>query len=116
MDLENLPILDWNVALMLAGNKRDLAEDMLQLVMRDLKNEMTVIKKWHVEQNYRELIQTVHKLHGALCYTGLIRIKTIIKKLETDLKNNIMDNSSVLIDLLENEYNQLLKHYPSAIV
>lgn len=115
MDLENLPMIDWDQALKLAGNKPELAEEMLQLVIRDIANELLTLKMLQKEQNHHEIIQKAHKLHGALCYTGLPRIKSIIKRLETDLKNNIMDSSPVLIDQLEFEYNQLLKQHPAAI-
>lgn len=109
MELGDLPIIDWDQAIKLAGNKHDLAQDMLKLILRDLPTDIAEIKTLHNDQNHRELIQRVHKLHGALCYTGLPRIKSIIKTLETDLKNNIMDSSPLLIDQLDFEYNQLLK-------
>ncbi|VVC75712.1 Signal transduction histidine-protein kinase BarA [Aquicella siphonis] len=108
MDLGNLPVIDWEQGIRLAGNKRDLAEEMLALLMKGLPQDITAINNAFHAQNYSELLRLVHKLHGALCYCGLPRLKTIAGCLETQLKNNIMDSLPSLIKQLDSEVALLL--------
>lgn len=111
--LMNLPIIDWNQAIHLSGNKRDLAEEMLALLIKGLPNDISHIHQAYKTKKYTELVRLVHKLHGALCYCGIPRLKAVISHLETDLKNNIMDSLPPLIDLLDIEVNLLLESYSS---
>lgn len=111
MDLNNLPIIDWELGLKLAGNKRDLAEDMLKLMIGTLPDELTSIKKLYEDKNYTNLLESVHKLHGAISYVGLPRIKTILFHLERDLKNNIMDSLPTHVNQFDTEVSLLLQYY-----
>jgi two-component system sensor histidine kinase BarA len=111
MQLGNFPVIDWEQAVKLAGNKKEFAEEMLTLLTKNLDHDMAAIKKTYFMQNYVEMLRLVHKLHGALCYCGLPRLKTIIAKLETALKNNIIDSLPHMIDTLDLEVKLLLEHY-----
>jgi two-component system, NarL family, sensor histidine kinase BarA len=111
MDLAHHPIIDWDQSIKLAGNHKELAEEMLDLLIKSLSEDIARIKRVYKEQNYIELLRQVHKLHGALCYCGLPRIKTLVARLETELKNNIMDSLSALLDQLDAEVNLLLEQY-----
>jgi len=110
MDNSNYPVIDWEQATKLAGNKRELAEEMLNLLVRDLPRDISAIQSSYQDQNYVEMLRQVHKLHGALCYCGLPRIKSVVWRLETELKSNIMDNLQILTESLNNEVNLLLGH------
>lgn len=111
MTEQTLPIIDWEQATQLAGNKRVLAEEILSMLVTSLPTEINQIASALEAQNHSEMLRLVHKLHGALCYTGLPRIKTLIARLETDLKNNIMDNLMPLFAQLQIEVNVLLESY-----
>ena len=111
MNLGNLPIFDWEQAVKLAGNKQDLAKDMLALLMQGLPRDISAIHQSYQDKNYQEMLKAVHKLHGALCYCGLPRLKTLISNLETELKSNIMDSLPPLIQSLDNEVCLLLERY-----
>ena len=100
MDVKHLPIIDWELAKKLAGNKMDLANDILTALLNELPATATHMRHLHNERKYSDLTACVHKLHGALCYSGLPRLKSIVLRLETDLKSNIMVDSLSLIDLL----------------
>lgn len=108
MDLGNLPIIDWDQGIKLAGNKRDLAEEMLTFLLKNLPQDIAEINQAFQAQNYIELLRLVHKLHGALCYCGLPRLKTIAGCLETQLKSNIMESLPPLIEQLDAEAELLL--------
>lgn len=109
MDLKHLPIIDWEAGTKLAGNNRDLAEDMLSMLTSDLLEVIDRIKQLHIQQDYQNLLQQTHKFHGAVRYCGLPRLKIILDLLETDLKNNIMEHLSSLIQQLDIEITLLLE-------
>ena len=112
MDVEDLPIIDWELAKKTAGNKLDLANDILAALLTELPAACAQMRQLHTERKYTDLIACVHKLHGALCYSGLPRLKTIVLRLETDLKSNIMVNSLSLIEQLDTEIRRLQEHQP----
>lgn len=116
MELGQLPVIDWDLATKLAGNKVELAEEILVLLMRNLRQDLKDIKKEYKSRKYDELLRKVHKLHGALCYCGLPRLKLVITQLETDLKNNIMVNSQSHLEQLDKEVDLLLERYSHLIL
>ncbi len=109
-NLKQTPIIDWEEGVRLAGHKKDLARDILNMLVRDLPQELSRMQQLHQEQNFQELIKCVHKLHGAVCYTGTPRLKSALVALETHLKTHIMDDSSSLLHQLDTEVSRLLKH------
>ncbi|OGT47306.1 MAG: hypothetical protein A3E83_00815 [Gammaproteobacteria bacterium RIFCSPHIGHO2_12_FULL_41_20] len=111
--MNELPIINWELGTQLADNKRDLAEELLSILINSLPIEIKVIKESLHNQNRDKLWQSVHKLHGAVCYCGTPRLKQVLTKLETSIKTNIMDNLPLLIDELSTEVNQLLTCYKS---
>jgi two-component system sensor histidine kinase BarA len=112
-NLNNLPIIDWEAGIRLAGNQRTLAEDLLQFLLKDLNATLTSIKELHNIQDYKKLLHETHKLHGAVRYCGLPRLKIILERLESDLKNNIMDDLSLHLQQLDTEIKILLEHHPT---
>lgn len=106
------PLIDWEQAVKVAGNNRELAEDIFKGLLRTLPDERAAIKKLYEEQNYPELLQRAHKLHGALCYCGLPRLKSVIENLETELKRNIMVNLPSLLERFDTEVSLLLERCP----
>lgn len=112
MDLRHLPVIDWDQAIYLTGNKKEFAVEILDILVQQLPTDLSVINHAYQIKNLHELLKLVHKLHGALCYTGLPRIKTLISRLETELKSNIMDNLTSLLEQLNTEVNLLLERYP----
>lgn len=108
--LKDMPVIDWEEGIRLAGHKKELARDILYMLARDLPNELKAIRQQYLDENYQDLQKTVHKLHGAVCYTGTPRLKTLLASLETRLKTNIMDGSSSLLDQLDTEVGRLLEH------
>ncbi len=103
-----LPVIDWQLGLKLAGNKQQLAEEMLDLLAISLKDEVVAIKKLYNDKNYLELKQRLHKLHGAVCYCGTPRLKNAITALETILKQNNVELIPSLLEQFEHESELLL--------
>lgn len=102
-------VIDWDLGLKLAGNKRDLAEEMLSMLIATLDEDVKKIRDSYSNKNYEELYQRIHKLHGAVCYCGTPRLKDAIAKLEGALNQNNIDHYSILLDQFENETNLLIQ-------
>ena len=113
MKLNNLPIIDWNLAIKLAGNKQAFAEEILDILVKNLPNDVAKLKELLGKENYLELWRHLHKLHGALCYCGLPRLKSIVWNLEIELKSDKTQGLPALIDELETETAILLDYYLS---
>lgn len=112
MDRNNELIIDWNLALKATGNNADIAHELLSMLAHSLPQEIKIINDLANQQDYKELQQKVHKLHGAVCYCGTPRLKMALRELETQLKSNIMDNLPSLLSQLNIEVNLLLEHCP----
>ena len=106
---QDLPVIDWALGLKLAGNKREVAEEMLHLLTATLTDEVTAIKQLQENNRYAELQQRLHKLHGAVCYCGTPRLKNVIVALESVLKSNKIENLTTLLEQLEFESRLLLR-------
>jgi two-component system sensor histidine kinase BarA len=108
-DITTLPIIDWEAGTRLAGNNRELAQELLAFLCKTLREEIAGIKQAYAEKQYVELLQRVHKLHGGVCYCGLPRLRLMLSVIESDLKKNKFDDLTDLIDRLDNEAEALLK-------
>lgn len=115
MELYNLPVIDWDQAIKLAGNKRELAEELLGMLVNNIANDASMIQKLYNAKIFPDLLRQVHKLHGALSYCGVPRLKTLLAKLETDLKSNISDNLPTLFNQFDTEVKHLLECYPNHV-
>ena len=79
------------------------AREMLQLLLASLPQTLADLEKYR-ESNQRDaLIQLVHKLHGATCYTGVPHIKALSETIETHLKTgaSLMQLEPELFDLAD---------------
>lgn len=94
-ELSRSPAIDWNLCVKLANNKVAVAEEILMLVIQQLPRDLEAIKEAQAKPDYPELLRRVHKLHGALCYSGMPRLKEAVACLETALKQNHFDNAEL---------------------
>jgi len=78
--------LDWELSLKLANNKTDLAKDMLKMMVESNHETGRVIHAAYQAQDFDDLLQHIHKLHGASCYVGTPRLKSLSNQYETKLK------------------------------
>jgi two-component system sensor histidine kinase BarA len=106
---QDSPVIDWELGLKLAGNKRELAEEMLAMLSASLADEVNQIKQASTEKNYEEAQRRLHKLQGEVCYCGTPRLKKTIAMLETALKQSKMDVIPTLLEQFEFESHLLLQ-------
>jgi len=103
-----LPTFDWQKAISLAGNNEELAKDIKAAIQQSLPQDLTTIQALFEEKNYVKLQDAVHKLHGALCYTGFVHLKETAAKLELALKNNNEFSLPALVDQFAKEVARVL--------
>jgi len=94
------PIVDWELAYRLAGGKKELAEEMLNMLLSTLPNDLAQIKAAFDSDNLVSLKDAVHRLNGATRYCGVPGLQSIVKDLETLIKQEKQDR-------LEDAMNQL---------
>jgi two-component system sensor histidine kinase BarA len=95
-------ILNWDLCLTQANQKPDLALDMLKMLVSSLPETVEAINNALTEHHSSNLLQAVHKLHGATCYCGVPTTQKLCQAIESGLKHNID------IDDLEPEILELL--------
>jgi two-component system, NarL family, sensor histidine kinase BarA len=113
MKLDTLATIDWQMSIKLAGNKQEIAKELLELLVLGLPNDLQVIKELYSNQKFNQLSQYFHKMHGAICYCGLPRLKYIIHHLEIVAKTNDIHALSPMLSELEHEIQAILTSFPS---
>lgn len=86
-DEENCTIFDAKNAMHLANNKVDLAIDMFSMMLECLTDDLFDLQALWQHQQQEELLQRVHKIHGATRYCGTPCLMHTLEQLETGLKN-----------------------------
>ncbi len=82
-------LIDWQISLQRAGGKPELAKDMLQMLLTSLPETQQKLNEAINADHAEQLLQLIHKLHGACCYTGVPALKALAETLETQLKSGI---------------------------
>jgi two-component system sensor histidine kinase BarA len=103
------PAIDRQLGLRLAGNKQDLANEIMAVLIKSLPHDIEAII--NAKQEPDVLLQRVHKLHGAISYTGLPRIKKLLSELEHSLKNHTASNLDANLKELQIETHQILTEF-----
>lgn len=113
--LNELPHIDWELCIKLANNKIEVAEEILSFVLQQLPADYLDIQSAYQKQDAAELLRATHKLHGALCYTGLPQLKQIVLEIESHLKekNNDAEHLTEMMKHLDCAVKTALSHDPS---
>ncbi|WP_414829504.1 7TM diverse intracellular signaling domain-containing protein [Alteromonas sp. H39] len=83
---QNLPSLDWNLAIKRTNNNHSVARELQRDFVAMLPGAIDNMKMEWDDGNYEGLKAEVHKLHGACCYVGMPKLQSLANKLETALK------------------------------
>jgi two-component system sensor histidine kinase BarA len=100
------PVIDWDLGLKLAGSNKQLAKDIMSVLIKSLPGDLQDILA--VKNDPNILLQRVHKLHGAISYCGLPRLKKHLAELELALKNESFTHLESYFEVLTLEVNQVL--------
>ncbi len=106
----DLPIIDWELGIRLAGNNRAVAEELMSLLVKRLPADFLEICQAREVKNYIELLRLVHKLHGGLCYCGTPRLKNAAAAVEVALKHKKYVELPELFKQLEVEVSAVVNY------
>jgi two-component system, NarL family, sensor histidine kinase BarA len=101
--------IDWQLALSRAGNKEDLAKDLLSGLVNSLPETKLHINDAILSQDVDQTKVLIHKLNGACCYTGVPLLGKITHQIETDLKQG------KTLDDLEPEFFEFFEHIDNIV-
>lgn len=79
-------LIHWPTAIERAAGKHDLMKEMLQMLIASITPTRNALQQALAIHDENQVLQQVHKLHGACCYTGVPRLKNLAELLETQLK------------------------------
>ena len=100
---EEIKAIDTQLCLSLVNNNTALATDMFNMLTDNLPNELQSIHDTFNKNDYKALLELVHKFHGACCYTGIPRIKQVAKEFEKAIKLNQTEIFQESLNLLTEE-------------
>ncbi len=75
-------VLDLKSAMQLLGGKKELAIEMLEMLVMSFPEEVTTLNQAYAAQDMQELENLAHKMKGAACYCGTPRFKEACERLE----------------------------------
>ncbi|WP_371193573.1 response regulator [Glaciecola sp. SC05] len=86
---EKLPdSIDWELALLRSNHNPEVAMSFMDDFMAHLGEHRKNIQQHAERHQVEELLASIHKLHGACCYTGVPRLQAMCFDLEEMLKSN----------------------------
>ncbi|MDX1694826.1 MAG: response regulator [Ketobacteraceae bacterium] len=100
--------VDIAMGLKLANGKEELAEEMLSMLFDSLKTDKHTMGQAIEQKDYGDLLEQVHKLHGATRYTGVPRLQKAARNLEEVLKRRELNEVPQLSDILFQEIEAVL--------
>ncbi len=103
--------IDWKISIKLANDNKELAKDLLEMFIADLPKASEAINRTFDVKQYNELLQQVHKLHGASCYCGVTKLKEILAKMEFALKERMYSQFEQALSEFDDEVNNVLLAY-----
>ncbi len=104
-----LQVVNIALCLQLAKQRPPVALEIFSLLMQSLANDIENINHLYQHKNFDALLDTVHKLHGATCYTGVESLRAACFELEDALKRNDLSTYQHNIDQLNRAANNLIK-------
>ncbi len=104
----SLPPVDWQEGIELAGDRKELAEELLDMLLASLDDTRAEIEYHLHKDDQKELLEAVHKLHGATRYCGVPPLREECNRLETALKTGDSAKSiEALVEELLEEISRL---------
>ncbi len=78
--------IDWQECIKLANGREDLARELLDMLLEQLPDDVELINTLYQQQDLENLKAQLHKLRGALCYSGVPGLQQATAALEQAVK------------------------------
>lgn len=98
--LRKAAIIDLSLGLERASGKLDLAKDMFAMLLAGLPSDRVRLQQLYQQQDFRALLEDVHRLHGATHYCGVPRVQQIARHTEVLLKQGQYEGLQQALPLL----------------
>lgn len=103
-------VVDASLALERAGGNADLAQDLYQMLQKELPNYLEKIPALFNDEDISTLTASVHKLHGSATYCGVPALKAASEAFESCLKRGESEMYPQQMANLLGAIRQLLEH------
>lgn len=103
-------IIDLDLAIQLAGNNRQIASELFALLVKNLPLDYENIKTAYQKQQLTDLLNYLHKLHGALKYCGTPKLRETTIAFEKAVKTQSIDALPVRLKQFEEAVNEVLNY------
>lgn len=107
----NNTIVDLKECLMLASGKPDLARDMLSMLLSQIANDQAIINEAFLHRRYDELLEKIHRLHGATRYCGVPQLRHHTHTIEILLLNKQYQHLETALESFNQAVNTLKVWY-----
>lgn len=106
--LNTLPSVDLVSGMEKAAGKLSLAKDMFTMLLNSLGTDQPNINSLYQQGDYKGLLETVHRLHGATHYCGVPRLRMTAHHTETLLKQGHYGALEDALFMLNDEISNVL--------
>lgn len=104
--------IDWDMALKLCYDNKESAIDYLDSFTDRLQSHANEIESGWAEQRPEIVLESIHKLHGACCYTGVPKLQNYCDRVQTILKTGKFEEHPYAISKLLLEIEQVIEEWP----
>jgi len=113
---QELPVFDQQLAMQRCASKQALVRDMHRMLLEQIDEDALQLSTLLAENRFKQLLECVHKLHGATRYCGTPRLEAAARDLEMALKQSATPRDiSVATQALIGEIETLKRYDLSSI-
>ena len=109
---QEIPVRDIAKALSITGGDKRLADEMFSQLCRELPSHLAALQAAYETQEWDELREITHKLHGSTSSCGATALDRAVRQLDTACREGRAMNEDKLVKAVEAEIHRLLKHQP----
>ena len=106
-DSDSLPIRDKDQALRITDNQISVANKLLFKLVNDLPEMLKELEKHLSEENWKELWQTLHRIHGAASVCAVVALSKTVKDIQLSIEKARYSKLKEEISRLRQEYERL---------
>lgn len=104
-----IPVINWEALDRITNHKRELATEMLGMLAHELPERQQKIQAALDTQNWLELRENIHKLHGSTAYCGAERLRLLAHDFEAELKKKQTESAKQFVDKINHEISAFLE-------
>jgi two-component system sensor histidine kinase BarA len=105
--------IDWELALNRSNHNPEVAISFMDDFIAQLEGHQAEIRQVAEQNDVQAILASVHKLHGACCYTGVPRLQTMCSAIEETLKSTTTPSYTFSIQELLIEIKLLRSEWPT---